>query len=120
MKLLSLALMFISLSAFAQDKDQVVTQSETQVVEASCGQCNFGMEGQGCSLAVKIDGKAYWVDGSSIHDHGDAHGAHGFCNSVRKAEVKGEIVDDRFAASEFKVLPVKKEKKKGHEGHNHD
>ena len=42
-------------------------------VEASCGQCNFGLaEPQGCDLAVRIQGKAYFVDGAHIDDHGDA------------------------------------------------
>ncbi len=28
-----------------------------QVVEAPCGECQFDMEGTGCDLAVRIDGK---------------------------------------------------------------
>jgi hypothetical protein len=39
-------------------------QSKSQIVEASCGQCQFGMEGHGCELAVRIDGKPYFVDGT--------------------------------------------------------
>ena len=31
------------------------------------------MPGNGCDLAVRIDGQVYYVDGSSIDDHGDAH-----------------------------------------------
>lgn len=74
------------------------------VVEASCGECNFKMEGKGCDLAVRIDGKAYFVDGTKIDDHGDAHGADGFCEAIRKAEVQGEIVNNRFKATYFKLL----------------
>ena len=35
----------------------------------------------------------------------------GFCNAVRKAEVQGEIVNDRFKVTYFKLLksPEKKE-----------
>jgi hypothetical protein len=47
-------------------------QSKSQIVEASCGQCQFGMEGHGCELAVRIDGKPYFVDGTSLDSHGDA------------------------------------------------
>jgi hypothetical protein len=36
------------------------------------------MEGHGCELAVRIDGKSYFVDGSSIDSHGDAHASDGF------------------------------------------
>ena len=76
-----------------------------QIVEASCGQCQFGMEGNGCDLAVRIDGKSYYVDGSNIDDHGDAHGDDGLCNCIRNAKVAGEIKDGRFVATSFEVLP---------------
>ncbi len=79
-----------------------------QVVEASCGQCQFGMEGSGCDLAVRIDGKSYYVDGSSIDDHGDAHGEDGMCNCVRQATVTGEVKNGRFVATTIKVLPLEK------------
>src|SRR5436190_13658697 len=75
------------------------------VVEASCGECKFHLKGKGCDLAVRIDGKAYFVDGTSIDDHGDAHADDGFCLSIRKAEVQGEIVNNRFKATYFKLLP---------------
>ena len=63
------------------------------------------MEGKACDLAVRIDGKSYFVDGTDIDQHGDAHAADGFCAAVRKAEVVGEIVDNRFKATYFKLLP---------------
>ena len=76
--------------------------SINQVVEAACGQCQFRMtEKSGCDLAVKIDGKSYFVDGTTIHDHGDAHADDGFCQAIRQVEVKGEIVDVRFKAESF-------------------
>ena len=76
--------------------------SINQVVEAACGQCQFKMtEKSGCDLAVKIDGKSYFVDGTTIHDHGDAHADDGFCQAIRQVEVKGEIVDVRFKAESF-------------------
>lgn len=86
------------------------------MVEASCGQCQFHMTGKkGCDLAVRIDGKAYFVDGTKIDDHGDAHASDGFCEAIRKAEVQGEIVDGRFKATYFKLLkttPAARPKKK--------
>ena len=76
--------------------------SINKVVEVACGQCQFGISGKaGCDLAVRIDGKSYFVDGTSIHDHGDAHADDGFCEAIRQAEVKGEIVDGRFKAESF-------------------
>ena len=76
------------------------------LVEASCGQCQFGLSGSGCDLAVRIDGKAYYVDGTAIDEHGDAHAADGFCNAVRPARVNGRVEDDRFVATSFELGPV--------------
>lgn len=74
------------------------------VVEASCGECQFGLEGKGCDLAVRIDGTPYFVDGTDINSHGDAHADDGFCNAISKAEVQGEVVKGRFKASYFKLV----------------
>jgi hypothetical protein len=87
-------------------------EQKPQVVEASCGQCNFGMTGGGCTLAVRIDGKPYFVDGTKIDQHGDAHAEDGFCSAIRKAEVTGEVVGDKFKATSFKLLPLTPEAKK--------
>ena len=75
-----------------------------QVVEVSCGQCQFKMEGKGCDLAIRVDNKAYYVDGTKIDQHGDAHAKDGFCETIRKAEVKGAVVEDRFKVTYFKLL----------------
>jgi Family of unknown function (DUF6370) len=77
----------------------------SQVVDASCGECQFKLEGNGCDLAVRIDGKAYYVDGAKMDEHGDAHGEHGMCNAIRKAKVTGEINEGRFVATSFELLP---------------
>jgi hypothetical protein len=75
-----------------------------QVVEVSCGQCQFKMQGKGCDLAVRVNNKAYYVDGTKIDEHGDAHAKDGFCETIRKAEVKGAVVGDRFKVTYFKLL----------------
>jgi hypothetical protein len=106
-----LLLSFLSFNAFAQDKAK--SKSDFKIVEAGCSICKMGMKGDDCELAVKIDGKAYLVEGTSIDEHGNAHAADGFCNAVRKAEIKGEIVDNKFKASHFRLLPqTEKEKAK--------
>lgn len=87
------------------DSAKSSSQNEPFIAEAACGQCQFGLEGESCDLAVRIAGKAYFVDGSGIDDHGDAHASDGFCNAVRKASVQGEIIDGRFVAKLFKLLP---------------
>jgi len=96
-------------SSSAQTKTTKVSKPDPnkkiQVVEASCGECQFGLEGKSCDLAVRIDGKPYFVDGTTIDEHGDAHAKDGFCKAVRKAEVQGEIVNNRFKATYFKLLP---------------
>jgi len=81
------------------------SMSINQIVDAACGQCQFRMtEKSGCDLAVKIDGKSYFVDGTTIHDHGDAHADDGFCEAIRQANVKGEIIDGRFKAETFTLV----------------
>ena len=75
------------------------------VVDAACGQCQFDLPGSGCNLAVRIDGASYFVDGTGINDHGDAHSSDGFCNAVRRARVSGQVAEGRFVATHFEVLP---------------
>lgn len=104
-KILILVILFIAQVSIAQQKK---TPVKTQFVEASCGQCQFGMEGHGCELAVRIDRKSYFVDGTSIDSHGDAHANDGFCAAIRKAAVIGEIKNNRFVVTEFKLLPEEK------------
>ena len=84
---------------------------KAMVVEAGCGQCLLGLkdEKKGCDLAVRIDGKSYFVDGFKMNDFGDAHASDGMCNATHQAKVAGEIVNGRFVASSFKLLPVEKQ-----------
>jgi hypothetical protein len=109
-----ICLVFIS-SAFGQKSDPKIStpdpNKKIEIVETACGECQFKLSGKGCDLAVRINGKSYFVDGTDIDSHGDAHAKDGFCNAVRKAEVQGEIVNDRFKVTYFKVLksPEKKE-----------
>jgi polyhydroxybutyrate depolymerase len=75
-----------------------------QLVDAACGQCQLGLPGKSCDLAVRINGKAYFVDGTDIDSHGDAHAKDGFCEAIRKAEVQGEVKDGRFVATYFRLI----------------
>ena len=74
------------------------------IAEAACGKCQFHLKDNGCNLAVRINGKSYFVDGADIDAFGDAHSKEGFCNAISKAEVQGEIVKNRFKATYFKVI----------------
>lgn len=112
LRLFATALLF-SCAVLAQtEKPKSIHQKNpkqpVQVVEASCGQCKFKLPGKSCDLAVRIDGKAYFVDGTKIDDHGDAHAEDGFCEAIRKAEVQGTLVNGRFKATYFKLLPEQK------------
>lgn len=97
------------LAARGQQKLKPISVADStkkiQVVETACGQCMFGLKEKGCLLAVRINGQACFVDGTSIDEHGDAHADDGFCNAVRKAEVQGTVVKGRFIATYFKLLP---------------
>lgn len=75
-----------------------------QVVDIACGECQFGMEGTNCDLAVRVDGQPYFVDGFSIDDFGDAHAADGLCNAIKQARVTGRIEGERFIADTMDVV----------------
>lgn len=106
--LLTLFLCFSALTAMAQDK-QMKTQTsfkstDTLLVDAACGQCKLGLPGESCDLAIRVNGKAYFVDGTNIDSHGDAHAKDGFCNALRKAKVQGSIMNNRFVATYFQLV----------------
>ncbi len=119
MKTLFVLLLFslFSFTAFCQTGTAKKTvpdpNKKIQLADISCGKCKLGLPGKTCDLAVRIGDKAYYVDGADIDSFGDAHAQDGFCNAIRKAEVQGEIVDDRFKISYVKLLPEKKDKNKG-------
>ena len=96
-----IAVIAVLLLAFACKDD-----TKKRIVEVSCGQCQFGMTSEkGCTLAVRMDDKTYFVDGVDIDDFGDAHDEDtGFCFAVRKAEVVGEVKDDRFEVTSMTLL----------------
>ncbi len=107
----TLACVVFVITACGQHKDTISAQPDPnkklQIVEASCGECQFGLPGKSCDLAVRVNGKAYFVDGTSIDEHGDAHANDGFCEAIRKAEVQGEIVNNRFKVTYFKLIKPK-------------
>ena len=107
MKKLALLLFFsaFGFNAMAQEAKQTTAKKLTnQIVEIACGECKFKMKGKSCDLAIRVDGKSYFVDGKTVDDFGDAHAEHGFCNAISKAEVTGEIVNDRFKATTIKLI----------------
>lgn len=108
--------LFLLLSAsvlFAQQKEiknEPDPNKKVHDVEASCGQCKLGLKGKSCTLAIRMSGKAYFVECSDIDSHGDAH-ADGFCNKIRKAKVQGEVVNGKFQATYFQLVPEGEKKK---------
>ena len=75
------------------------------LVITSCGQCKLGLKGKpGCSLTIKIGESIYPVEGTGIHDHGDAHGREGFCSAIRVAWATGQIKDKVFHAESFELV----------------
>ena len=99
-----------SLNAQVENNNTKDNKKKLFHVEAACGQCQFKLAGKSCDLAIRIKGKSYFVDGTNIDEHGDAHGTDGFCNAISKAEVQGEVVDGRFKATYFKLIKGKNEK----------
>lgn len=97
--LLGLFLVLFSVVIFAQKK------LEKQVVEAGCGMCIYNMKSdKGCAIAVKIDGKPYYVEGVNKKSLGDPHADNGYCNVTKKALVTGELKNNKFYAKEFQFV----------------
>ena len=88
------------------EQKSVANESTKITAEVACGECQFGLHGESCDLAVKIDGKAYFVDGLGIDDLGDAHAEDGLCNTIRKGNVEGYLKEDRFIAQNITLLPL--------------
>ena len=110
MKLICTLLMFCFFTTvgFAQVNKNLASKPDPNKqllsVDVSCGECNFGMHGNDCAVAIILNGKNYFVDGVGISDYGHPHAKDGFCMAVHKAEIQGEIVKDRFKATYFKRL----------------
>lgn len=108
--IISFCLSLTILTSIGQTKESKVSMADPnkkiEVVETACGECQFGLKGKSCDLAVRIDGKSYFVDGTNINDHGDAHDNDGFCNAIRKAEVQGTLVNNRYTITYFKLIPA--------------
>lgn len=102
--LLSCSVMFATAQTTSQLSTTPDPSKPVMIVTAACGKCLFGMTANDCTLAVRIKGKTYFVEGTGIDDHGDAHAKKGLCNATSKAEVQGEIVGNRFRATYFKLL----------------
>ena len=88
------------------DLRKTITQAK-----AACGSCMFGMAGKSCELAVRIKNKSYYVDSVHIDTFGSSHAADGFCNAVRKAEIQGEVVNNRFQLTYMKLESSDKKNK---------
>ncbi len=111
----ALLALLVPLFSFGQPARELARKPDPKkplmVVETSCGECKFGLPGEGCDVAVRLpmDGgttQALYVDGVAIDEYGHPHDANGFCLAVRKAEVQGEVVDGRFKASYFNLFPL--------------
>lgn len=94
----------------------VQAQSQTKTkevkgktVEASCAQCQFKVkEPRGCDLAIRMNGQVYFVDGTNLDAHGDAHEEDGFCNAIRQAKITGQIQGNRIRVTQFDLKPLAK------------
>jgi uncharacterized protein YndB with AHSA1/START domain len=80
------------------------TKLDNEVVELACGECQFNLAGDGCDLAIRFCGKALYVEGSHIDDHGDAHAEDGLCNAIRRARVTGIVRNGKLVVDRIEVL----------------
>ncbi|MCG2612645.1 DUF6370 family protein [Terrimonas sp. NA20] len=82
--------------------------TKLDTLEVACGMCQFDMTGDDCALAARVNTRTYYVEGTHIDKHGDAHAKDGFCNMIRKAEVQGAFSGEKYKVTYFKLLPLDK------------
>lgn len=105
-RLLTLALL-VSFVCFGQEtiKNNLKFNPNLSIIKAkaSCGICMFDMQGEKCELAVQFNDSKYYVEGADIDDYGDAHSDEGFCNAIIDVSIQGEIINNTFLLTFFKV-----------------
>ena len=80
------------------------SREKKQIVEVACGQCQFKMKAKkGCDLAVRIDGKSYFVEGTKLMTTEMHTPMMVFVTPLEKAEVIGDVKGDKFVVSYFKL-----------------
>lgn len=104
MKKLILFVVTLPFVSFGQKKLKFNPTFNLIKAEVACEICMFNIEGQECELAVSIKGSKYYVIGTGIVDHGDAHSKRGFCNAVRKVNIQGKIIDSKFHVTHFELV----------------
>lgn len=115
MKIVSIVVAVILLHFHSLGQDSTTTKmvinkaQKTYTVNAACGTCIFKMKGNNCELAIQFNNNYYFVQGTSIDDHGDAHATDGFCNAAKKATVQGKVKNGKFVATYFKLIEPKKQ-----------
>lgn len=113
-KKILLVLLFIPIVSFGQEifRNNLKFNPKINLIkaEAACGICMFNMEGKECELAVRINDSKYYVVGTGIDDHGDAHSEKGFCHAIRKATVQGKVIDNKFHITYFKATNLHQKK----------
>ena len=110
-----ISIYFFSSSIVLLSQNRPKSQSAMRInliVDASCAKCQFDKKSdKDCFLAVEIHSGIYYVEGTTIDDHGDAHASDGFCNVIRKAHIEGIIDDDSFYLDKFRLLKYSEKKK---------
>ena len=101
---MKITLFLISLLIISSCATTRVNKDIEGIYEIACGKCIYDMTGDACDLAVLIDGKHYYVEGSGIADHGNEHAEDGLCNTSRKAQIKGKIKFGVFMAESVEII----------------
>lgn len=73
--------------------------SPTFLTETGCASCSYKMPGvRGCQTAVKLDGKAYLLEGVETNAHAD-----GLCDATKFARIAGKVHNGRFVATHYEI-----------------
>lgn len=111
MKSVFITIGLILVTAMTSQGQTKTKNIKNKIVDVSCAQCQFKLkEPRGCDLAIRMNGQIYFVDGTNLDAHGDAHDEDGFCNAIRRVNVSGTINGNRILVSRFELKPIVKKK----------
>jgi len=83
---------------------------DKQIVETSCGMCQFGqIDQKGCHINIRLGQKVLPVVGAPKLTMEEMHAPGSYCVAIRKARVSGTIDQDRFLASSWDLLPLEED-----------
>ena len=72
----------------------------------SCGMCNFMVNDNECSLAIKVGRNILSVKDVGIDEHGDSHARDGYCHVIKRVYVEGKVDKMNFVPERIELPSI--------------